>query len=423
MESEVFLVELETLAFFNHNITFPFLDCIENSSQGELLIILPQLYNDLQNKKTDTLKDFIVNIHGVSIPQPTSDLAKKIIDMMCEAAAEGIKLQCGREYGFSESGEVPRATVLSSLSTNELEGLPSNNLSAERNLSIFDKRASKVTKSKNFKFTAKSIRNDMQLYKGKQNLVDPLSRKVTKMLEEREKNWNAAQKIKFKERIELKLKAAIKVKGYSKKLLKDCKTWGGPCTSSEELFNVIKTQPEYIVKTEMAYFSHTHKSEKIQCPSLFRLNGISHEEKLENLVVLLTNDNLESKCTLANLPTTNDALKALTSTTPQQVIKNTVNDLCVTMWQDAKGRYSWYIGYIKNESNDKYTVDHLECSIPGSNKLWKYPEAEDIQVVEKEQILNIVVEGDWNLVDSRNTKFTLNNEKTVSSAFKKCNMK
>jgi len=53
---------------------------------------------------------------------------------------------------------------------------------------------------------------------------------------------------------------------------------------------VMKDYPdkyEFIVKSEMAFFAHTHKADKIARPELFRLNGISHEEKLENLLILL----------------------------------------------------------------------------------------------------------------------------------------
>ena len=47
-----------------------------------------------------------------------------------------------------------------SISVTELEGFPTNNLAAERNLSLLDRLTSKVTKSRNYKFTSKSIRND-----------------------------------------------------------------------------------------------------------------------------------------------------------------------------------------------------------------------------------------------------------------------
>ena len=50
-------------------------------------------------------------------------------------AAEVIKLQCEREYGFSKSDA--RATQIDQFTPNELSGLPTNNLDTERDLSTF----------------------------------------------------------------------------------------------------------------------------------------------------------------------------------------------------------------------------------------------------------------------------------------------
>ena len=138
---------------------------------------------------------------------------------MCVEAADGIKVQCGREYGFSDPGEKPRATVLSSLTASELKDLETNNLAAERNLVLFDRRASKASKSRNYKFTAKSVRDDMLLHKGNQNTVDQIVKKISKLLGEREIKWNEIQKKKLEEKVKLKLKQARKVQDNIKKLL------------------------------------------------------------------------------------------------------------------------------------------------------------------------------------------------------------
>ena len=59
--------------------------------------------------------------------------------MMCLSAATTIELQCGREYGFSD-GEKLRATDLSSLTSQELNDLPTNIIS-EHDLSRLDRKA------------------------------------------------------------------------------------------------------------------------------------------------------------------------------------------------------------------------------------------------------------------------------------------
>ena len=50
LPKELFITELECLGYFNHFITFPFLNCVKTSSHAELLVILPQLYSDLSDK-------------------------------------------------------------------------------------------------------------------------------------------------------------------------------------------------------------------------------------------------------------------------------------------------------------------------------------------------------------------------------------
>ena len=125
------------------------------------------------------------------------------------------------------------------------------------------------------------------------------------------------------ERLELKLKKAQKAKDYTRKLLQDCKSWGGPCTSVDELRYILKgkDQQQQIVKTEMAYYAHTHKADKIALKELFRLNGISHEEMLENLTILLDDEKHTSTSTIANLPTNEYVMKSVVT------IDSTLNNI------------------------------------------------------------------------------------------------
>ena len=83
LSSELFLTELECLSFFNYFVTFPFLNCVEVSSQSELLHIIPKLHNDLLQKKTHTLKKFVVQPRGIPVPQLSSDVSQEIVAKMC----------------------------------------------------------------------------------------------------------------------------------------------------------------------------------------------------------------------------------------------------------------------------------------------------------------------------------------------------
>ena len=63
-----------------------------------------------------------------------------------------------------------------------------------------------------------------------------------------------------------------------------------------ELEAVIRKNPdrtEMIVKSELTYYKHTHRTEVIANPKLFKLTKITHEERLSNLLVILDQNSLE----------------------------------------------------------------------------------------------------------------------------------
>ena len=154
----------------------------------------------------------------------------------------------------------------------------------------------------------------MQLYSGKQRPVDKIARNITKLLDVRGLKWDDKQKGKLKQWLQEKANKAERAKDYAKKLLKDYKAWGGPCASCEDLLAVLSSRPdksELIVKTEMAYYVQTHKQEKINTPDLFRINKITYEEKLKNLMILLSDENQVSTASIANLPSNSNVLKVL----------------------------------------------------------------------------------------------------------------
>lgn len=425
LQSELFFSELHALAYFNYWVTFPFLHLVEVGSQDDLLTFLPKLYHDLLCKKTDSLKNFVIPMRNISIPALTNAVVIRLVELMCVEAAEGIRLQCGREYGFGQNTEKERATDISKLTLEERKDLPTNNLITERNLSVFDQRASKSARCRNRKFTAKGIRNDMVLYKSKVSEVEKSSKKLTRLLCEREKIWNEVQKGKVKERIEAKLKKSLRSKEYNRKLLVNCKTWSGPFASPEEMLMVINKHPdraEHILRTEIAYLAHTQRSDKLARPELYKLNNLSYEEKLENLSVLLCDETSNScSATIADLPTNQQVLSKLTNveiyTAPCSSGHWEINDICVVVWF-IDGNYKWYLSYVKEESSDKVMVDHL-YQIDKSMKFWKYPGQPDVCSVFQDQILDIKVEGEWNLLGSRTQRYTLFNEKDILKAFKR----
>ena len=425
LSSELFITELEVLAYFNHYVTFPFLNCVEVSSQNDLVTILPKLHTDLKNQQTNTLSDYVVKIRGVATPTLSTGTANEILKSMCLDAADAIKLQCGREYGFSD--EPQRATNISKLSSAERVNLPSNNCISERDLSKFDKE-SYVARCRNRRFKAKNIRNNMMLYKCKKSVkVDRLSAKIALMLMAREKKWDAEQQKKLNKRLEEKLKKASSKKDYTRRLLQDCKSWGGPATTSEELHVVLngKDNQQHILRTEMSYYVHTHKAQKVTHKDLFRINGITYEEMFENLMILLDDEKHESTSTIANLPSNEEVSKKLSKQvqpdisvpTTSDVTIDKTNTMCVVVWIDENDSYSWYLGYIKKQVDDKFLVDHLTRVVKNSDTAWKYPSKEDQETVFDDQIVDCSIIGEWDMTgDLRKRVFKLENAKTISCA-------
>ena len=135
-ECEFFITKLQALIYFTHKITLPFLlICVEVCDQLQLTHIILMLYEDLSAGEMDTLDNYNVIYKHLNIQEPDTVLGKEILNLMCTNAALGIKLQCGREYGFSDHDV--RAIELHKLNKGELKGLQTNNLVTERDLSKF----------------------------------------------------------------------------------------------------------------------------------------------------------------------------------------------------------------------------------------------------------------------------------------------
>ena len=200
---------------------------------------------------------------------------------------------------------------------------------------------------------------------------------------------------------------------------------------------VIQSNPdtaEKIIKTELGYYRHTHKSDMIARPELFKLIRITHEERLENLFILLSdNQNVAtlSTASVIDLPTDDDALQAIkvANINPQgnldvqqqdESAGPETNRLCVIVW-NTDGVPNWFLGYVKEKNNNgSFVVEHLERSEKGKNVYWKYPIPDDVQIVVQEQILLVKINGEWDIgTNARAMKFVLKNSVPIQNTFNK----
>ena len=78
------------------------------------------------------------------------------------------------------------------------------------------------------------------------------------------------------------------------------------------------------------------------------------------------------------------------------------------------------MAYIKEQvSEEEYVVDHLECLKERNGSPWKYPATDDTRTVHLEQLLDVKVEGDWDLAQNKmSMRNLLQNVKEIQKHFK-----
>ena len=372
----------------------------------------------------DTLMDYSITYPHMKVTTPTSNLVKMILQKMCVDAAITLERQVGREYGFGEifSKNPPRAAQLHLLSSEELAGLPTNNLESERHLAGFGRRAV-VAKYRNKRFSAKGIRNYCTLLASEVFKKQTVKRfdGVVKLLNEMEKNWVIEQKDMFDIKIRSKIEKGKKKRSlYTQKCLQLCKGWGGPASSVEELHSILKVHSQHkekIVRNELIYYRETHKADILCSPSLFKVNGITHEERCANLCALLVDDGTCSQ--IMPLPTNAD-VESVVKFSP---LSNTTNDIkeenfvvgnyYATLLKEGSAN-TWYIASCEQQNdNGTYRMDHLMRVKAGNNKLWKHPPKLDSLDLNSSSIVDLRIDGEWNVPNERSMTFFLRNHTQV----------
>ena len=174
-----------------------------------------------------------------------------------------------------------------------------------------------------------------------------------------------------KRRIAEKLSKALNSKDYTNRLL----------VLSLPLMRCCK----WLTKDPANRNSHTQKANKLVRTSLYKINGLSFEEKIENLSVLLFDEPGSASAT--DLPTNQDVLKVFKSIVEQNipslpVYDIVINQICAVAWQRETSNYFWCLGYVKDIQEDCVIVDHLCPANQNLSKHWKYPSRHTISFLQ-----------------------------------------
>ena len=423
------LVALKCLAWFTKKVTLPFLNMCEMKEQSDLLKILPKLKDSLQSIKLDNLQDFEVD-YSFEVEEPQSPLGKHIIKEFCKKAAIDLTTQRGREYGFSEYSE-PRATDLTKLSKNQLDGLPTNNLDCERDLAKFDHLAKRSASCSSKKFTAKGIRDEITLLDCNKSHIEKVTKSIKRILDKEEKAWAESQNILTEVKLKNDVKKAAKQIEYVHLLLAKCKKHGGPFISINEVETNLKvvgsdTEKKRILRAEILYRRHTSTKDFQNRPHLYKVNQLSLIEMKINIATIITNPVSDLK-EIPTLPTEEEVMQMIT--VRNEPMKNNitalgienfepkVNELCIVMW-DEKNIRNWYVAMCQKRLNaNQFYLEHLECiSSENIKRCWRYPKKSDEQIAELDQIIPVNILGVWNR-KGRITVFELDNWHVIDGFF------
>ena len=229
-----------------------------------------------------------------------------------------------------------------------------------------------------------------------------------------------------------------------------CKAWNGPVTSVAELQRALQIaeNEEECVNWELIFFRLVHPVEFKQNRQLYKVRGISHQEKLDNFMSILSDEEevQARKSTIGKLPTNADLLKSIKENHPdenqqpdqqengenQQVddpLRYKVEDiklhnLWVSMWIGHK-KNVWYIGYITDTCDeildrDVVVIDHLH-SLDATQQKWKYPRKKDEVTVDVSQLLDLKPQIEWDF-SGRDPMLRLLNFNDIDAEVKQRNL-
>ena len=74
---------------------------------------------------------------------------------------------------------------------------------------------------------------------------------------------------------------------------------------------------------------------------------------------------------------------------------------------NCESKCRWCVAYVKQITSNGYIVDHLHQAVQRCNNKWKYPTIEYIQIAETDQIVNCIIDTEWDYITDRWTRYYL----------------
>ena len=209
------------------------------------------------------------------------------------------------------------------------------------------------SKCSNKNFHARCVRDNVTLHHSSE--VKKLDGELRALLDQREEEWDAAQREIKVRHLESLIQKGKNRENYIDKVLAKCKTWGGPFTKTDEMKVVLTKEDEdgqrKILRHEIVFQKTTHPNDALLRKELYLINKQTVTTMTFNLGVLLGGDRIqEENDGEVFLPTEADVMSIISSSTIETTNENSttaatemtpeseelqlrVNELCVVVWE------------------------------------------------------------------------------------------
>jgi hypothetical protein len=317
------------------------------------------------------------------------------------------------------------------LKDDERKNIPTENLTAERYFSEFDRLATVSAANRNRFFKANRIRDDLMFVSTMDEQTDrspESSKKILKKLDEMELTWSTLQRQEWRARVEHSMQKKARSMEYMDLLLAKCKEHMGPFVNSGEVkaFLTRCAEDEKALKSslrqEIGFQKCLHPVDARERHDLYRMNYMTSQQLAANLIVLLDRDTdvgSQEGDALVCFPSEEEIMDTLQQTqTSENPIerKYHTQQMVAVIWDGKDNERYWCLGmYLSADEEGIHKIDHLE-RVSGDATNWIRPRNDDVQNVNDIQILQVDVKGQWNF-SKRAPTFVVDNKEEIDQIF------
>ena len=250
-----------------------------------------------------------------------------------------------------------------------------------------------------------------------------------------EVKWTEKQRDAMNQKLTENLKKRAGMDNY-REILQQCKKHEGPVLTASELKALVKRcgddekRLKSFLRQEVGFKKVMHPVYAQERPDLYKMNFLTREELLENLMILMDTSLDEEEVLFLTEEEIIDQILAVPSTVsivPSECeVDNFATDGTVSftdrqplavMWDEGDHRYWVGALFLRNNDDGTFEVDNLVEKKNPNRQEWIRPEGDDIQDVLAQFIIPCEVRGEWDY-SKRTSTFVVENVVEIEKHFK-----